>query len=82
MNAGMQCKARGAPCSSATQASRNAAFISRDGPAFIFPSGLACLPASALAGGLPIAVLFGSAALRASIRQAGQRISRFSVDRP
>ena len=78
MNAGMQCKARGAPCSSATQASRNATMR----PAFIFPFGLACLPASALAASLQIAVLSDCAALRASIRQAGQRISRFSVNRP
>ena len=78
MNAGMQCKARGVPWSTATQASRNAAMR----PAFIFPSGLACLPASALSGGLQIAMLFDSATLRASIRQAGQRISRLNVNRP
>ena len=69
---------REAPCSTATQASRNAVMR----PAFIFPFGLACLPASALAGGLQIAMLFDCATLRASIRQPGQRISRFSVNWP
>ncbi|MGH8034216.1 MAG: cyanase, partial [Lysobacterales bacterium] len=56
MNAGMQCKARGVPCSTATQASRNAAMR----PAFIFPFGLAGFPASALSGGLQIAMLFAA----------------------
>ena len=51
-------------------------------PALIFPSGLACVPASALSGGLQIAMLFDSALLRASVRQAGQRISRLNGNRP
>ncbi len=66
------------PCSIATRANRNAAMR----PAFIFPFGLAGFPASALSGGLQIAGAIRGATLRASIREAGQCTSRFSVNRP
>ena len=90
MNAGRQCKPRGAPWSIAPQASRNAAMH----PEFVLPFGLA--PAQTgkaglcpslrrgdcpLSVGLQIAGAIGGAALRASIRKAGQRISLLNVNR-
>jgi len=51
-------------------------------PQAAFPFGLGRNAASALASGLRMEPPFGSAALRASIRIATQRISCFSVSRP